>query len=131
MSIPFYGCEAHGGRILALDDASTVEDTGTAYEAYAISTEYGTGGGFLRLRRIVQAVHHEGAVTVTVTPYRDGNEGGPAIERVLAIGANPIVQAPAAVGGTRFQVKIALSAFDAPAELGLAELWVVPRRAER
>lgn len=129
--IPFYGCEAGGGRILALDDASTAQDLGTAFEAYALSTEYGTGGGFARFRRIVQAVHHTGAVTVTITPYRDGNESGPAIQRALAVGDNPIVQAPAAVGGTRFQVKVALSAFDAPAELGLAELWVVPRRTER
>lgn len=130
--IPLMGCSAHGGKLIVLDDESVVEDQGSAYTPYLVSTDVDAGaGGFARLRRFVMALDHNGAVTATITPYKDGQESGPAIERVLAIGANPMVDAPMAVGANRFAVKIVLSDFDAAAEIGKAEMHVIPRRSKR
>jgi hypothetical protein len=138
--IPLFGCLAHGGKIVQLDDDSVVKDLaaadgtgGTAFSPFLLSSPFdgGNEGGYSRLRKMVQDVEHEGAVTVTVTPYRDGSETGQTITRTLAASDNPIVTAPLAVGATRFQVKVALSAFTARVELGKAQLWVVPRRSSR
>jgi hypothetical protein len=130
--IPLYGCSAHSGKILQLDDESVFSDQGNAYAPYIISTPIGVGvAGYGRFRRFVQAVPHEGEVTVTVTPYRDGAESGPAIVRPLAIAAAPYADAPMAAGATQFQIRVALSAFTAAAELGRAELHIVAHRGQR
>lgn len=140
MSIPFYAVEAHGGRVFTLDDEAVVADQaalagtgGSAYSAYVLSTIFDTGrdGGYSTLRRAVQHVHADGAVTVVTTPYRDELESGSTVSRTLAIGDNPIVTAPLQEGGTNFQVKHTLSSFDAAVELGKALQYVVPRRTAR
>jgi hypothetical protein len=138
--IPLFGCQAHGGKIVQLDDDSVFTDLaaadgtgGTAFSPFMLSNPFDAGneGGYSRLRRMVQTIEHEGAVTVTITPYRDGAETGQTITRTLASSDTPIVTAPLAVGATRFQVKVTVSAFDALVELGKAQLWLVARRSER
>lgn len=140
MALPIYAVEAHGGQVITLDDESVVKDQaslagagGNAYEAFVRSTIFdrGVDGGYSTFRRAVQHVHADGAVTVVFTPYRDQQESGTTISRTLAIGNNPIVTGPTKESGTNFQIKVALSAFDAAAELGKALQWVVPRRSAR
>ena len=124
MSLPLYGVEAHSGQVITLDDESVVKDQasssgsgGNAYVAFVLSTIFDIlAGGYATFRRAVQHVHADGAVTVDITPYRDQQESGSSITRVLAIGANPIVVAPLLAHVSNFQVKGALSAFDDPAE---------------
>lgn len=137
--IPMYGVEAHGGRIVSLDDEAVVKDLtnsagvgGNAYVPYIISAPFDGGvGGWSTLRRAVQHVHADGAVTVDVTPYKDEQETDQTISRDLAIGDNFIVDAPLKVGGTTFAVKVELSDFDAAAELGKADQYFVARRRRR
>ena len=140
MALPLYGCEAHGGNVISLDDESVVKDQaslagsgGNAYTAFALSTIFDVGldGGYSRLRRAVQHVHADGACTVVVTPYRDQQESGATISRTLTTGSNPIVDAPLNETGTNFQVKVALSSFDAAAELGKALQYIIPHRSVR
>ena len=140
MAIPFYAVEAHGGQVITLDDEAVVKDQaalagtgGSAYAAFVLSTIFDVGrdGGYSTFRRAVQHVHADGAVTVVTTPYRDQQESGSTVSKTLAIGNNPIVVAPVFEGGTNFQVKHTLSAFDAAAELGKAQQYVVPRRSVR
>ena len=140
MSIPLFGCEAHSGQVLTLDDEAVVKDQaslagagGSAYAAFVRSTIFDVGrdGGYSKFRRAVQHVHAEGAVTVVTTPYRDQQESGSTVSKTLAIGDNPVVIAPVHEGGTNFQVKHTLSSFDAAAELGKAQQYVIPRRTVR
>ena len=140
MALPIYAVEAHGGQIITLDDEAVVKDQtteagagGNAYVCFARSTifDQGLDGGYSTFRRAVQHVHADGAVTVLFTPYRDQQESGATISRTLAIGDNPVVTGPAKESGTNYQIKVALSAFDAAAELGKAMQWVVPRRSAR
>ncbi len=140
MAIPFYGVEAHGGQVITLDDEAVQKDQaslagagGNAYVCFVLSTifDQGLDGGYSRFRRAVQHVHADGAVTVDLTPYRDQQETGGTIQRVLATGANPVVVAPMSETGTNFQVRASLSSFDAAAELGKAQQYVVPKRSAR
>ncbi len=138
MSLSLYGVEAGTGQIISLDDESVVKDQaslsgsgGNTYAPFIKSTIFGSPSGFSKFRRAVQHVHADGAVTVVTTPYRDQQESGSTVSKTLAIGDNPVVVAPISEAGTNFQVKHTLSAFDAAAELGLAEQYVVPRRSVR
>ena len=140
MALPLYAVEAHSGQVLTLDDEAVVKDQaalagtgGSAYAAFVLSTIFpeGLDGGYATFRRAVQHVHADGAATVVMTPYRDQQESGSTISDTLAVGANPIVTAPVFESGTNFQVKHAVSAFDAAVELGRAQQYVVPRRSAR
>lgn len=138
--IPLYGVQAHGGKIISLDDPAVVKDLaaadgsgGNAYVGYVLSTQLpgSVPGGYSRFRRLQQRVPHDGGVTVTITPWRDGQDTGQEIERELEVADNPVVIAHVSVTGSDFQVKIALSDFDAPAALGEAAVTIIPRRSER
>ncbi len=140
MSIPLYGCEAHGGQVITLDDEAVVKDQaalagtgGSAYAAFVLSTIFDVGldGGYAKFRRTVQHVHADGAATVVMTPYSDQQESGSTISDTLSIGANPVVTAPVNESGTNFQVKQTVSVFNAAVELGKAQQYVVPRRSAR
>ena len=140
MAIAFFAVEAHSGQVLTLDDEAVVKDQaslagsgGNAYAPFILSTIFDVGrdGGYSTFRRAVQHVHADGAVTVVTTPYRDQMESGRTVSKTLAIGDNPVVIAPVFEGGTNFQVKHTLSSFDAAAELGKAQQYVVPRRSVR
>lgn len=140
MSIPLYGCMAHAGTIVQLDDETVVADLaaengsgGTAYTAFKVSSPFDMGldAGYSKFRRATQHVHADGDVTVVVSPYRDGTPTGQEITRTLATGDNPVVDAPLSSLATTHQVKVTLSSFDAAAELGKARQYVVPRRDKR
>jgi hypothetical protein len=134
-----YGAEAHGGRIVTLDDEAVVADLateagagGTAYSPFVLSTPFDNGiGGWSTFRRAVQHVHAGGDVTVEFMPQRDEQDSGQTIERELATGDNFVVGAPLKVTGTTFALKVTLSEFTAPAELGKGQQWLVPRRRRR
>ena len=140
MSLPLYGVEAEGGRIVRLDDESVMNDLtalagtgGNAVSPYVLSSVFDQGldGGYAKFRRAVQHVHTLGGVTVVTTPYRDQQESGNTITDTLATGASPIVAAPINETGTNFQVKVTLSSYDAATELGKALQYVVPKRSLR
>jgi hypothetical protein len=140
MALPLYGVEAHTGQVISLDDEAVVADQasvagvgGDEYEPFIVSTIFDAGndGGYSKLRRVIQHVHADGAVTVHVTAYRDDQESANMISRALALGDNPIVEAPLSESATNFRVKVALSSFDASAELGKARHYVVPKRSLR
>ncbi len=140
MSIPLFAVEAHSGQVLTLDDEAVVKDQaalagtgGNAYAAFVLSTifDQGLDGGYSTFRRAVQHVHADGAVTIVTTPYRDQQESGSTVSKTLATGDNPVVVAPGFEGGTNFQVKHTLCSFDAAAEWGKAQQYVVPRRSVR
>jgi len=140
MAIPLFAAQAHGGKIISLDDRAVVKDLanldgtgGNAYAGYVLSTFLpgADPGGYGRFRRLTQRVLHDGAVRVEVTPWRDGQDTGQTITRDLAIADNPTVVAPASVTGSVFQVKVRVSNFDAPARLGTAEYEVLQHRGQR
>ena len=136
--IPFYLVQAVGGKVLTIDDRAVVKDlaalAGTGGNSYTPTLVIGPQkltSGWSRMRRLVQRVPHDGAVTVTLTPIRDGQESGNVITRALDSTDVPTVTLPMAETGTEFQAQIELSAFDADCGLGEAELWVIPRRSIR
>lgn len=140
MAIEFYAAMAEGGKIVSLDDQSVVKDLaaaagtgGNAYIGYLVNVlmDPGNVGGYGRFRRLVQRIPHSGAVTVSITPWRDGSDTGQTITRALTASDNPTVVAPSSVTGSVFQSKISLSSFDAPAAIGAGELTVVPKRSTR
>lgn len=139
MAIPIYGAEAHGGRIITLDDEAVVKDLANAsgvggndYEPFVVPTPFDAGiGGWSTFRRATQHVHAEGNVTVEMTPIRDEQDTGQTITRTLSTGDDFMVGAPFKVGGTTFQLRIVLKDFDSAAELGKSEQWIVPRRRVR
>ena len=137
MAINLFGAQAHGGKLIALDDQALVTDLaalagtgGNTFAAFVLSGRFASAG-YAKLRRMIQAVAHAGAVTVTITPWRDGQDTGQTITRTLAIGDNENVTAPLSVTGSDFQLMVTLTAFDAPASLGSGDITVVPRRSQR
>ena len=137
MAIPLFGVQAQGGEIWSLDDQSVVMDgaalAGTGGSAYAC-TMLGVpffAGGYARLRRLIQSISHDGAVTVAVTPWRDDQDTGQTITRSLTGDLDESVTVPLAVTGSSFQLAISLTAFDAAAEVGAGEVTAIPRRTQR
>lgn len=139
MAITLYACVAHGPYIITLDDELVEMDLtaeagtgGGAYTPYLLSSPFEAGDGFFsKFRRASQSVYVNGSVTVELTPHRDGLPTGATIERDLVPGDDPEVQAPFSKSGDTHQLKIELSDFDAPVELGKSRQWLVPRRSSR
>lgn len=140
MALHAYGCQAHGGKLISLDDQAVVRDLaaangtgGNTYDPYLVThvLPMALVGAYGHFRQVVQRVPHDGAVTVKITPWRDGADTGQVITRVLASMDNPTVTAPLSATGSVFQFKVALSAFDAPASLGSGDYTVNPRRSAR
>ena len=140
MSIALYAVQADGGKIVSLDDQLVVKDLaaldasgGTAYTCSVLSTPFDDGdtGGWASLRRMIQDVPHDGAVTVVCTPHRDGLDTGQSITRTLTSADNSTIVVPFDVKGTAFQLNVALSVFDAAAGLGIADATLIPRRSQR
>lgn len=137
MPIPLYGAQAHGGKLVSLDDQAVVADLaaldgsgGSAYTGRFRSTPFG-GLGWSTLRRFVQRVTQLGSATVKVTAFRDGQQTAQTITRALAVGAPGVVTAPLAARGSAFQVEVEVSAFSDEVQFGDAEMTPVVRRTQR
>jgi hypothetical protein len=137
MAIPLFGCQAHGGKILSLDDrfvyrdGATLQGTGgVSYVPYFQSTRFRgpADSGHGKLRRIVQRVYKQSQCVVAVRLFRDGLDSGQSIPRALTVDVGPLVTFPTNVFGTEFQVRYEISSFDAEITLGSGEIWVVPYR---
>lgn len=136
--IPFILCQAHGGKLITIDDRAVVTDLaaangsgGTAYSP-TLRTAPVRGGGLVRgkLRAIRQRVPHDGACTVAIAVVTNGSAGAP-LSRAIALTGSPVVEIPAANSGEEFQLDITLSAFDADCGLSDAELFIIPQHGVR
>ena len=137
MAIPLFGVMAQGGKILSLDDQAVVKDLaalngtgGSTYVPTMRTVPFGAAQ-YNRLRRLVQALPHDGALTVTFTPWRDDQDTGQTITRTLAIGEANTVTVPFAVTGSTFQIELEVTSFGAAAEIGSGEVTLIPRRTQR
>ncbi len=132
--IPFYLCTAHGGTITTIDDPAVVNDGcaangsgGTAFTANLRPGPLRPGVvTFGKLRRLVQRIVHDGDVTVSVMPIRDGQEAA-AIERTLEAGDAAQVVIPMNETGREFMIDITLSAWTAECGVSDAEMYLIPR----
>jgi hypothetical protein len=140
MPLPFYGCQAHGGKLISLDDQAVWKDLtnadgsgGSSYIGYFRTTPLNVvfDVGFNKLRRLVQKVVHAGVALIKVTPFRDGQESGPVIERALQLGDVGIITAPFDGSATEFDLKVSVEGFNAEVQFGNAEVYVVGRRRSR
>jgi hypothetical protein len=140
MSIPLFAAQAGGSNILQLDDPSVLVDLavsdgtgGVAYSPFLLSgpiTVMG-GDGYERLRRVVQRLPHDGAATLTITPWRDGVSTGQSIARTVAVSDGDTLTFHLDATGSTFQLQLTVSAFDGVASLGSAAVTVSPRRSQR
>lgn len=126
--------------MISLDDQTVVKDLaaldgtgGNAYAPFLLGALFALSAGvaYEKLRQVIQRVPHDGLVTVKVTPWRDGQDTGQVITRVLTPDDNPTVVAPLNATGSLFQIKVELSAFDAPASLGAGSITAIQRRRQR
>lgn len=137
MPIPLYGAQAHGGKLISLDDPAVVKDLadadgtgGNDYEPYFVTGPIPVLplGSFGRLREWVQSVPREGSAVLALTAWVDGMATGQTITRTLALGGAQFETARFAVGGTYFQMHVAHSDFTAPASVGASRVGIVRRR---
>jgi hypothetical protein len=137
MAIPLYACQAHGGKIVQVDDPGVSRDLaaldgagGLVYRCFVFSARFKGAAlaGYGKFRRLVQRVYLRSGCVVTLTPWRDGQETALAVSRVLAIDHPSLVIFPTSVLATEFQVRLEVSVFDAPVALGSGEVWIVPQR---
>lgn len=135
--IPLYGANASGNTVLQLDDTGTDTDLGSAaFTASLTSAPFdgGNASGYETLRRLVQIVVVGSSATVVVTPTGDGSDyTGQAYTKNLVStgGVEQVVEAPVQVPGTRFQMKVQVTAHVGKTELGEADMWFVGRRTTR
>lgn len=140
MPIPFYFGQAHGGKLLSLDDQSVWRDGaalngsgGTAYTAKLRSTSLSSALslGWNVLRRFAQRLVHLSSVTVKMRAYRDERDSGQEITRSLGVSDVGIVTAPFKASGSAVAVEVEVSGFNAEVQLGDAGVWIVPKRSSR
>jgi hypothetical protein len=136
MAIPLYACQAHGGKIIQIDDPAVVRDFasidtsgGVRYFARLLSTRFKgpVRAGYATLRRLVQRVFIRSTAVVVVTPWDDGQETTQTISRVLDLGHPSLVIFPLSRLATEFQLDIKVTTFDQPVGLGSGEIWIVPQ----
>lgn len=137
MSIPLYGAEAQGPHIYALDDQALVVDGadleglgGSTYDCTMRTVPF-AASAYSRLRRLVQSIPHDGAVTVAITPWRDDSETGQTVSRVLASSDPHLITVPLSVTGSEFQLAIVVTGFESSVDVGTGQVTVTPRRSQR
>lgn len=138
MPIPLIGAQAHGGKLISLDDPAVPDRDGAAldgsggvsYAPHLLSSPLGLTG-WNKLRRLVQYLHHTTGVTVKARAYRDGLDSGQEITRVFGIGAVGVATCPFDAAASDVQVRVELSGFTEEVQLDRAELWVVQKRRVR
>lgn len=137
MAIPLFVTTAQGGQILSLDDQTAHLDQiaadgsgGFAYSPRLLSSPFSVAA-YGRIRRLVQMVQHSGDLTLTVTPWRDGQATGLPVERDIVSSDPSTVTVPLDGTGTEFQLEVVVSDFTSEIELGGGEITVSPRRTQR
>lgn len=129
------GTYSASGAILSLDDPTVDTDRGAAFTASFTTAPFdmGPASGWATLRLLVQSIILAYTATVRVTPIADGVEyTGQQISSSLNItGDTPEqeVEVPAFAVGTRFQMKVEVTAHSGPIELGESDQHLVPRRS--
>lgn len=138
--IPIYAVSATGGKIISLDDPNTVNDLaaangtgGTAFAPYLLSTPFRLERtlGWYDFRKFRQRVDCPSALTIVITPWRDGTDTGQMISRMFPVSAVDVTNTPLWVTGSDFQVKVAFSGYTRAFEVGNASASFVPRRHSR
>jgi hypothetical protein len=127
------GCAAAGNVLVSLDDPSIWEDEDVPYVPFAVTNpvDFARTSPSGRLRRIAQAVTMSSGVSITLTPYGDGDEyEDQATTLVLdpAEGTTQVVEAEVALDARRFQYKMSASGFSGPVFFGEADLEMVKKR---
>jgi chitodextrinase len=132
----FAAANASGATLLSLDDPTVDTDQGNAFTASFTTARFDLGptGGWATLRRLVQAVILSNTATVKVTPIADGTEY-PSQQSTSSLtatsGTEQIVETPTFAPGTRFQMKVEVTAHSGTVELGESDQWFVNRRTTR
>jgi len=138
--IPFYCVSASGGKIISQDDAATVNDLaaangtgGTAFSPYHLSTFFPLKRtlGYYDFRKFRQRVDAPSALTISITPWRDGFDTGQTIRRTFPISGVDVTSTPLWVTGADFQVKVQYSGYSRAFEVVNASASFVPRRRSR
>jgi len=138
--IPSYVVMATGGKIVSMDDPATVNDLaaadgtgGTAPTIFLLSTFFPLKRtlGYYDFRKFRQRVDAPSALTITVTPWRDGFDTGQILTRVFPVSAVDVTSTSLWVTGSDFQVKVAFSGHTRAFEVGNASASFVPRRHSR
>lgn len=138
--IPIYGVSQVGGKIISLDDANTVNDLaagdgtgGTTPTIFLLSTLFPLKRtlGWYDFRKFRQRVDAPSALTISITPWRDGTDTGQVLSRTFSVSAVDVTNTPLWVTGCDFQVKVAFSGHTRPFEVGNASASFVSRRHSR
>lgn len=138
--IPIYAVTQTGGQIISFDDPATVNDFaaangtgGTAFQPYIVSTPFPLKRtlGYYDFRKFRQRVDAPSALTITVSPWRDGTPTGQQLARTFAVTAVDVTSTSLWVTGSDFQVQVTFSAYSRPFEVGNASASFVPRRHSR
>lgn len=138
--IPCYVVTASGGKVYSVDDSATVNDFasitgsgGTAFTPFLLSTLFPLTRtlGFATIRKLRQRFDAPSAVTIQVTPWRDGRDTGQTITRTFGLSDVDITSTPLFYSGSDFQVKLQISGYTAEVQLGNASVSMVPRRHTR
>ena len=138
--IPSYLVSAVGGKIYSVDDALTVNDFagadgsgGNAFQPFLLSTPFPLKRtlGFYDFRKFRQRVDAPSALTIMVTPWRDGSDTGQTISRTFPISTVDVTSTSLFVNGSDFQIKVTLSGYTRAVELVNASASFVARRRSR
>lgn len=138
--IPSYCVTQVGGKIISVDDPATVNDLaaadgtgGTLPGVFLLSTIFPLKRtlGWYDFRKFRQRVDAPSALTITITPWRDGSDTGQMITRMFPVSAVDVTSTPLWVPGSAFQVKVSFSAYTRAFEVGNASASFVPRRHSR
>lgn len=134
--IPLYMASATDNKLFVIDDPGLDTDEGSAFTAKMLSAVFDAGpaSGFSHLRRLTQAVAIAGPVTLAITPIVDGQEATDQQQTFTLSTVDGIEQAlehSCFVNGTRFQVKVEITAHEGPTALGEADQWIRLRRTTR
>jgi len=138
--IPIYGVTQSGGKVVSLDDPATVNDLtdvngngGTPPTIFLLSTLFPLKRtlGYYDFRKFRQRVDAPSALTINVTPWRDGTDTGQILSRMFPVNAVDVTSTSLWVTGSDFQVKVAFSGHSRAFEVGNASASFVPRRHSR
>lgn len=138
--IPFYACQAHGGKLLSLDDDAALTDLadingagGSTFQPKFTTSrfELPPQTSYWRLRRLGLHVAHGGTASIVTRVIRDGAPETATVTRNLLATDPPPVVVPLAAGASAFQLELTVTAFSAFVHFGQSMLFPVARRSQR